>query len=52
MRHDTQRFHPGKGSRLQAKTAAVRGGTGRSEAACSLQDGHDKLRQCPARADR
>lgn len=22
---------------------------GRSEAACSLQDGHDKLRQCPAR---
>ena len=35
MRHDTQRFHPGKGSRLQAKTAAVRGGTGlRQLAAC------------------
>ena len=29
MRHDTQRLHPCKVTRLQAKTAALRHGTGR-----------------------
>lgn len=32
MRHDTQRLHPCKVTRLQAKTAALRHGTGRIEA--------------------
>ena len=36
MRHDTQRLHPCKVTRLQAKTAALRHGTGGIEAACNF----------------
>ena len=51
MRHDTQRFHPGKGSRLQTKAETFRRGTGRTQAALGLPNGHGELRQRLARVD-
>ena len=52
MRHDTQRFHTCKGTRLQATEKAFQQGTGRFAAACGLPHGLGKLCQRSARIDR
>ena len=51
MRHETKRFHPGKGSRLQTKTETFKRGAGRPQAARGLPHGHGDFANALRRLD-